>query len=375
MKDKLYSVIVIGGYGTFGQRLVKSLSENPGLMITIAGRNTEKASVLADALKKEKSKACIRFARIDTTSAELQADIKQLEADCIVNCSGPFLLECDQLRQCCVDLQCNYIDLADNRQFVNAIENYDVGAKVANVCLISGASTVPGLSTAVIEHFLPRFATLTSINYGISPGNKTERGLATVSSILSYTGKPYTHLKDGMQQVCFGWQGLRRYDFGPVLGKRWLSNCDIPDHDILPKRYPQLQQLQFQAGLEVTLLHVGLWLLSLLPRLGLLKSLMPFATPLTAMSKWFQTLGSDAGGMFMHLQGIDHDGQTLNIEWCMEAEDGVGPNIPTIAAEILVTRLAGSNTLPAGAYACVDLFSLEEFMQVAKRWGIVHYTR
>ena len=148
-----------------------------------------------------------------------------------------------------------------------------------------------------------------------------------------------------------------------------MSNCEIPDLDLLPAKYAELKNIHFQAGLEVTLLHVGLWLLSWLSRFGIVKNWQKYSKQLTRMSEWFITWGSDSGGMFVELEGVGLNNQTNKILWQLVAEEGVGPNIPTISAELIIQKISQGQVIP-GAMPCMGLFNLVEFIEVAGRWNI-----
>ena len=108
-----------------------------------------------------------------------------------------------------------------------------------------------------------------SLRFGISPGQKTERGLATTKAILSYVGKPLKPFPNefgkALHQV-FGWQNIYRQTY-PELGQRWMANCDVPDLDLLPKQYG-LKEIHFSAGMELSIVHLGIWALSGLVRAG-----------------------------------------------------------------------------------------------------------
>ncbi len=176
----------------------------------------------------------------------------------------------------------------------------------SDVCVVSGASTVPGLSSAVLEHFRSEFAEIDSLKFGISPGQQAERGLATTQGILSYVGKPLKPFP-GHRHTVYGWQDLYRQPY-PDIGKRWMANCDIPDLDLLPERYG-IKSIQFSAGLELSALHLGLWGLSWLVRAGLPLNLPRFAKPMLAASNWFNGMGSADGGMHVIITGKDRDGR------------------------------------------------------------------
>ena len=166
-----------------------------------------------------------------------------------------------------------------------------------------------------------------------------------------------------------GWQDLTRYDFGQPLGKRWMSNCEIPDLDLLPQRYPQLKNVRFQAGLEVTVLHVGLWLLSGLTRINVIRNWSTYSNIITKLSEYFVWLGCDSGGMFVELKGVDENNKQKKISWQLVAEDGVGPNVPIISALLMIEKIE-KKQIKAGAMPCMGLFDLNEFFNIAKNWGI-----
>lgn len=69
-------------------------------------------------------------------------------------------------------------------------------AVARGVTIISGASSVPGLSSAVIERYLPQFQELRSIEMGISSGARAP-GLATVKGIFGYCGMPFLRYQAG----------------------------------------------------------------------------------------------------------------------------------------------------------------------------------
>ena len=367
-------ILLIGGYGNFGKRLAASLLANYDHDIVIAGRSQQKCLAFKQQALEKYGKH-IDYAVIDVIHSSLERLLKKISPDIVVNAAGPYQYQRGSganytVARACISASSHYIDLADDRVFVcNFSTELNREVKSKGLMLVTGASSVPGLSSAVIDEFLPQFSVLDSIHYGISPGNQTERGEATVVSILSYVGYPFQTLVDGLWQSVYGWQNAGRYDFGAPLGKRWMSNCDIPDLSLLPEYYPDLKTVRFQAGLELSPLHLGLWILSWLSRMGWIRRLVSYGKPLIKMSEWFMRWGSDQGGMFVELRGTGLNGKAKSIAWQLVAENGVGINVPTISAELLIQRISKAD-ISVGAMPCVSLFSLDHFFEVAQRWGI-----
>ena len=196
-------------------------------------------------------------------------------------------------------------------------------------------STVPCLSSAVIEHVKTHFQAIDKLIYGITPGQKSPRGYATAASILTYLGKPIkTRSTSNKQQ--YGWQGLYRQSY-PVLGKRWMANCDVPDLDIFPQLY-NIKDIRFSAGMESSFLHLGMWGMSWLIRWGMPISLVNYTGLLLKISHFFDWVDTNDGGMHMIFTGFDQYGIKKRFEWYIIAKNGDGPQIPCIPAIVLTKK-------------------------------------
>lgn len=354
-------VLVLGGYGNFGSKIAQRLAPCSDIALTIAGRNAGKARACASALAASAAHP-VQSLALDTAAGQFAQQLADSGARLVIHTGGPFQSQDYRVAQACIDNGIHYIDLADGRDFVSGFAPaLDAAARRAGVLAVSGASTVPGLSSAVMQDVMGEFSRLDTLVYGISPGNRAERGEATVAAIMGYTGHPFTTRQNGKDTAVYGWQSNHRHRFPAPIGTRWLANCDIPDLSLFPARYPALQTIRFYAGLELSLLHLAMAGMSWLARLGVVANWARHAGPITRLSRWFERFGSDTGGMFMQFAGTGRDGQQKTLAWTLVAEHGDGPLIPTIPAVILAKKLA-RNALPlTGATACLELFTLDEF--------------
>lgn len=368
------TVLVLGGYGNFGSKMAQRLAPCDDISLIIAGRSLAKAQALAERLQ-HKAANPVRAQALDINSDSFDRQLATSGAQLLIHTSGPFQSQAYHVAQTCIAQGIHYIDLADGREFVAGFHTLDQEAQQKNVIAISGASTVPGLSSAVIDHYLPQFAALEQVDYGISPGNRAERGEATVTAILSYTGHSFPRLELGLEQAVYGWQDNHLHRFPAPMGSRWLANCDIPDLSLFPQCYPSLQTIRFYAGLELPVLHLAMASMSWLARMGIVKNWGKYAAPITRLSRWFERFGSDVGGMYMKLSGIDHAGSPKTIVWTLLAERGDGPWIPTIPAVILAKKIARNGFRNAGARSCIELFTVEEFFDEVKDLAIYPVTQ
>lgn len=357
-------VLILGGYGNFGKRIAVSLARK-GTAVIIAGRSRQKAETLAATLPGQP----VEIAELDA-DLDLAEALSRLKPKVVINTCGPFQSRDYRIAEACIALGIHYLDLADARDFVTGIVSLDAAAQRASVAVISGASTVPCLSSAVVEHFLPQFSALDSIIFGIAPGQKAERGLATTEAILSYVGKRMRPCAG--EPVRYGWQGLYRQAF-PLIGSRWMANCDVPDLDLFPPRYG-LKAIRFSAGLENPLIHLGLWCLSWLVRLGLPLNLPRHAGFLLKAAAWFDRFGTADGGMFVTLNGVGHDGRLLKKSWFIIAKNGDGPHIPAVPAILLAERLVQGTFGSSGASTCAGLVSLEDYLRELSSLHVTTHT-
>ncbi|MEO5687654.1 MAG: saccharopine dehydrogenase NADP-binding domain-containing protein [Burkholderiaceae bacterium] len=353
----LYRVLVIGGYGLFGRRLVERLSLQPGLHVIVAGRSWPQAAALVDALS-PCAVSSLEAVALDALSDQLPAWLDRLEVRLVVYASGPFQGQDYRVALACSAAGVHYIDLADGSAFVAGITAVDVAATAAGVSVLSGASSVPALSAAAVDAMVAGWQRVDAIDIGISPGNRTERGLSTIQAALSYCGRPVKQSDGGTRT---GWLASRLRRYPAPVGWRLLSPCDVPDLTLLPPHYPGRPVVRFGAGAELIWQQLGMNALALLVRLGVLRDPLAHARWLKAASDRFKDWGSDDGAMHVAVRGLDAQGRRARRSWTLLATRGDGPYVPTLAAAALVRRLATGAPMPSGARPCIGVLALDEF--------------
>lgn len=362
------SILILGGYGNFGSRIAAALVK-ANIPIIISGRDLDKAESLAKTLKRNANDKLTSVASFDANQ-ELDQNLAMLKPTVVINTIGPFQAADYSIPTKCIQQGIHYIDLADAREYVTGITCLDSLAKEKHALAVSGASTVPGLSSAVMDYYKNKFANIESLRYGISPGQKAPRGLATTESILTYLGKPLKTCGE-QQQIRYGWQDIYRQAY-PELGKRWMANCDIPDLDLFPNQYG-VRNIQFYAGMETSVLHLGMWFMSYLVRMGLPLNLTRHARFLLRVSHLFDPFGTADGGMHMIIKGTDNDGKPVEIKWFIIAKNNDGPQIPCVPAIILSKKIIQNTLQQRGAMPCVGMVTLEEYLQELKGFSIRQY--
>ena len=349
-------VVLIGATGVFGSRIARRLAGDARFSLTLAGRTRESLESLCESL----GDAALQTACIDVTAADMAQTLAALQPQLVIHTAGPFQQRDYRVAEACLDCGSDYIDLADGRDFVAGITRLNDRARKLGRLLVSGASSVPALSSAVVDALRPRFAALDSIEHAINPGNRTPRGDATVASILGYCGRPIRVWRDGRWQMVRGWMDSRRQVF--PFGRRRVGVCEVPDLDLFPARYAGVRTVMFRAGLELPLLQTATWCAAALVRLGFIRDLAAHAPMLRRLSERFMRFGSDVGGMAVELSGTDPAGVPLHLRWWLSADAGDGPQVPVTPAVVLAQQWADGKISATGAQACMGLLTLDQLV-------------
>lgn len=353
-----FRVMVVGGYGNFGSIVCRHLAQMPEIELLLSGRDARKLQHKVAELQAQSGRACEGWCG-DAMGAGFQAALRELNIQLVVHTGGPFQGQSYAVAESCIDAGVNYCDLADCRTFVNGIDVLDARAREAGVAVLSGCSSVPTLSSAIIDEQRLRFARIDSIEHGISSSAKMP-GLSTVEGVLAYAGKPIKQLKNGQVHEVLGWLDLTLRSM-PQLGKRVLANVDVPDMDIFARRYGA-QTLRFKAGAGLKLGGVANASLAQALRFGLVRDHVRWAARLHRLGTWFERFGDGKSAMYIDVQGIGVDDQPLNMTAQLTALNDKGPEIPSCAAVALASKMARGYVPQAGARPCVGEISVDEYL-------------
>ncbi|MFA6113288.1 MAG: DUF4166 domain-containing protein [Sphingomonas sp.] len=347
-------VLVLGGYGGFGARLTRRLAGR-GHHVLVAGRSAEKARTF-----------CAGVAGAEPVVADRNGDVDALleahRPDLLIDAAGPFQNSDYQVPLACIRAGISYLDLADARGFVTGIGALDDAAREAGVAVVSGASSVPALSGAVARQLSEGMERVTEVEVAISASNRATAGPSVAAAILSYVGKPVRLWRNQRWTRGWGWQELRRESFAvagaPDVRGRWIALAEVPDLDLMPDMLPGRPAVTFRAGTEISVQTIGLWLLSWPIRwFGL--SATPLAPVLLPLQRLTRALTSDRSAMSVHLTG-EANGAFVERRWTLIAEQGDGPETPTLAAVLLAEALFAGR-LVAGARDAGQLLDLAQF--------------
>jgi hypothetical protein len=356
-------VLILGGYGTFGGRLAQLLAADTRVELLIAGRSAALAQAFCRRLPPGASRRPLEFDR----NVEALEPLRAIGPDLIVDASGPFQCYGDapyRIIEACLVLGIDYLDLADGADFVRGVARFDPEARARGVFILSGVSSFPVLTAAVLRRLARDLATLDSVIGGVAPSPYAGIGLNVVRAIASYAGRRLALVRDGKPSFGVALTESMRYTISPP-GRLPLRNIrfslvDVPDLQVLPTLWPGIRSLWIGAGPVPDILHRVLNGLAWLVRLRLLPSLLPMARLIHAASnrvRW----GEHRGGMFVAVTGKTAGGVPVARSWHLLAEGDDGPFIPSMACHAIIDRCLAGRRPAIGARAATAELELEDY--------------
>jgi saccharopine dehydrogenase-like NADP-dependent oxidoreductase len=353
-------IVVVGGAGNFGARIVRALRADPSIELLVAGRRIVSVPAAQD----------VPGVLFDIDEASFAHELKALSPGLVIHCVGPFQGQDYRVANAALAAGAHYLDLADGRQFIAEFDAR-VNAQALKVgrVAICGASTLPALSSAVVEELRVGMSSLESIDITIAPGQRAPRGKATLGAVFSYLGRPFLVWRKGHWRRAWGWMELHETRLD--VGDRLAAACDVPDLELFPVRYAGVQTVRFSAALEFGVQHLTLWSLAALRRIGLPFPVARWAVSLNRFAGMFDAAAGEKGGMRVSVVGDRSDGGgRVRRTWQLTAPAMDGPEIPCMAAILLARRLARGEVFQSGAFPCMGFLTLAEFAPEFVRWRI-----
>jgi hypothetical protein len=353
-------ILILGGYGVFGGRLAQLLSNISQATLFICGRNAEKASAYCAGFEGLAVASPLALDRCDIADG-----LVRLKPDLVVDASGPFQdYGADRYRvvEACIAAKINYLDFADGADFVFGISQFDQQAKSAGVFVLSGVSSFPVLTAAVLRE-IAKTMDINKIEGGIAPSPYAGIGLNVMRAVVCYAGSPVTLTRNGSISSGVGLAESIRYTVAapgrlPLRNIRF-SLVDVPDLQVLPPEHPTITDIWMGAGPVPEILHRILNLLAMARHWFNLPSLVPLSRLFYNVLNLMK-FGEHRGGMFVHAEGTTN-GQRVERSWHLLAEGDDGPFIPSMAIEGLIRRSLDGQPPKPGARPATHALELTDY--------------
>jgi hypothetical protein len=334
-------VVIFGGYGVFGGHVARELALRK-VPLTIAGRDADQAGALARSLGPEHRGVAADIRDEKSCRAALAG------ATVAAHCAGPFRAADTALLEACLQVGCQYVDIADDRTFAAKVREYGDRFAAKRLAAIYGCSSLPGISGALANAIASDRSIRARVTLFI--GNDSPKGRAAVASLVRGLGRPIAAPQGELR----GFRDREVVSLPPPFGPRAVFNFASPDYDLLPASLG-VNSVAVKVGFELRLANYSFAALARLPlRYGdLTARLLGFP------GRLFRG-GSSGGAVMVELFGADgsvrsgavvarRDGQRMAALPCVYAVEalqngasyfGAGTVSDVIGADTVLQRLA-----------------------------------
>jgi hypothetical protein len=263
-------VLLLGGRGYFGRLLIEDLRQNTSCDLVVPNADLRDPASLERALDGVHVAICA---------------------------AGPYQTLPTTLAELCIQRGIHYVDLADDRKFVQKVRSMAAGDSGCHSAVCTGWSTVSALSGLLTKLAAAGMTPIDSIHIHMAPGNRGARQKATIASLMHSVGSRFIVFRDGNLRSVTGWSEPRDFFFPSPVGRRRGYLVDVPDHEIFPKLFAA-RTVEFRAGSELRLLN---HCLSLVRWTG--RSRVEWAGLLQRAAALFSGIGHDWGAIGVEVSG------------------------------------------------------------------------
>lgn len=283
------TIVVLGGYGTFGARVSRDLAER-GHRVVVAGRDPRRAEALARALGPAHASVGVDV----RDGAACRLAIRG--AAVAVVCAGPFSALGSGPASAALAEGTHYVDIADDRAYIRALRDLDAEFTRARLCAAYGCSSLPAVSSALALSLVQADDPPMRARVTLYIGAANPKGAASVRAMVERLGRGM-QTADGMQP---GFGDPRTIPLPAPFGPRTAYTFDGPEHDLLPALLG-VSAVDVRVGFELPLANAGF---ALLARTGAHWGRRT-ATILARLATLAPAIGTSGGAVLVELEWSD----------------------------------------------------------------------
>lgn len=233
------NILILGGYGYTGKLLAKHLLAKTNHTIILAGRNIGKATTYAKELNSER----VSTRRVDAADSDSLRD--GLKGADFLLVAAPTTHQADTVIEAALKAGVDYLDVQFSDAKLDSLHKHKEEIEKKGLCFITEAGYHPGLPSAMVRYAAGKLDSIESaltagyLNIGEIP--YTEAVDELMEGFIHYQAQVY---KNGSWTKPSNWD-MRKFDFGPEIGRRDCYSMFFEEMRDLPKMYPALKETGF----------------------------------------------------------------------------------------------------------------------------------
>lgn len=354
------SILVIGGTGVFGSLIVDELLASPlKFHVSAAARG---------------SGAVNKSRRIDGRHAFVTLDLNDTLAlqrtvtghAIVILAAGPFQQIGAEVALASTRAGAHFIDINDSPAYHARLVGVAGGLKATGRAVLSGMSSLPGISVPLFCAIKDGFDTIEAIEIALFIGNANKKGPAAVHSALENLTTPVTVWRGGKKRSTMGWTQKALHPFPYPIGAVPAYSLASPDPLILAE-IAAFQDLAVKVGFESRTVRGLFTLLHGVAHLGWYATVKRFID--TARPLWNLTgrLGTERGCVSVVVRGR-RNGEPTNRQAALVAAES-GQRLAALPSILAAEALARGTVRGTGLVGVHLWMKPEEFLERMQERG------
>jgi len=221
-------VLILGGQGRIGNSVMQDLIAHTPAQVTITGRHRISQTVLAPR---------VQFLSLDLADREgLRRAIAS--HDLVIHCAGPFLYRDASVLKNCIKMGVNYLDVSDNRAFIQKAFADREAATAAGVTAIINTGVFPGISNGLVRQAIERLDQPETIHLSYGVAGSGGAGVTVMRTTFLGLLDPFEAWIDNQWRQVKPYSDRETIHFPQPYGKVGVYWFDIPETVTLVKSFP-----------------------------------------------------------------------------------------------------------------------------------------
>ena len=239
------TIVVLGGAGDMGSRIVRELIASKEVNVIIADFREDKAKQLLEEFNDKERHSTIF---VDANNHHLLKEVIA-NGDVVVNAIGPFYRYARKIASAAIEVGIPYIDICDDDDAMVEILSLDRYAIRKGVTVITGVGWTPGISNILAKKGTMLLDEVHDIDMTWVGGTADSEGVAVISHVLHAINRDTPMYLDGQWQNVPALSGVEEVEFPEPIGKVKAYYVGHPEPITLPQYIDGVRNVRLRGYL------------------------------------------------------------------------------------------------------------------------------
>lgn len=225
-------VLILGGRGRIGSNVMQDLIAHTQAQITITGRHRASETEFSPQVQPQ-----VQFLTLDLADRDGLRDAIASH-NLVIHCAGPFLYRDASVLKTCIEMGVNYLDVSDNRAFIQKAFPYHEAAGAAGVTAIINTGVFPGISNSMVRQAIEQLDQPETIHLSYGVAGSGGAGVTVMRTTFLGLTEPFEAWIDNQWHQVKPYSDRETVHFPQPYGKVGVYWFDVPETVTLVNSFP-----------------------------------------------------------------------------------------------------------------------------------------